>query len=109
MVLKITEVFDKVVMSSQQLLDSQNGANSIKLVGRQDVTIDAYEFFSQLAKCMNKVLGVGLEWAKVVVCMECANVKVWSTNESAWQQVEENVVMLNIDLANIRKERLQHL
>jgi hypothetical protein len=52
---------------------------------------------------------VGLEWAKVVVCMECANVKVWSTNESAWQQVEENVVMLNIDLANIRKERLQHL
>jgi hypothetical protein len=34
---------------------------------------------------------------------------VWSTNESAWQQVEENVVMLNIDLANIRKERLQHL
>ncbi len=100
-------------MSSQQLLYSQNGTNSIKLVGRQDVTADAYEFFSQLAKCMSKVLGVGLEWAKVVLCMHCASVKVWCTNESAWQdawqQVEENVVMLNIDLANIRKEGLQHL
>jgi pentatricopeptide repeat protein len=48
MVLRITEVFDKVIMSSQQLLDSQNGGNSIKVVGRQDRTADAYEFFSKM-------------------------------------------------------------
>jgi hypothetical protein len=33
MVLKITKVFDKVIMHAQQLLDSQNGGNSIKVVG----------------------------------------------------------------------------
>ncbi len=107
-VLRITEVFDKVITSAQELLDSQNGGNSIKVVGRQDKTADAYEFFFQSAKCMSKVVGVGLEWAKVVVCMECGSVKVWSINESAWRdswhQVEEGVVVLSIDLANIRKE-----
>jgi len=112
-VLRITEVFDKVVMSAQELLDSQNGGNSIKVVGRQDKTVDAYEFFFESAKCMSKVVRVGLEWAKVVVCMECGSVKVWSINESAWKdswhQVEEDVVVLSIDLANIRKEGLQHL
>jgi hypothetical protein len=107
-ILKITEVFDKVITSAQQLLDSQNGRNSIKVVGRQDKTTDAYEFFFQSAKCMSKVVGVGLEWAKVVVCMEFGSVKVWSINETAWQnswhQVEEDVVVLSIDLTNIRKE-----
>ncbi|CAK9213977.1 unnamed protein product [Sphagnum troendelagicum] len=64
MVLRITEVCDKVIMSSPQVLDSQNGGNPIKVVGRQDKTADAYEFFFESAKCMNKVVGVGLEWAK---------------------------------------------
>jgi len=108
-VLKINEVFDKVIMNAQQLPDSQNGGNSIKVVGRQNKTIDAYEFFFQSAECMSKVVGVGLEWAKVVVCMEFGSVKVLSINESAWEdswhQVEEDVVVLSIDLANIRKER----
>jgi len=78
MVLRITEVCDKVIMSSQQVLDSQNGRNSIKVVGRQDKTTDAYEFFFESAKCMNKVVGVGLEWAKVVICMQCGSVNVVS-------------------------------
>jgi len=112
-ILRIIEVFDKVIMNDQQLLDSQNGGNSIKVVGRQDKTANAYEFFFESAKCMSKVVGVGLEWAKVIVCMECGSVKVWSINKSAWQdswhQVEEDVVVLSIDLANIRKEGLQHL
>ncbi|CAM6006769.1 unnamed protein product [Sphagnum balticum] len=107
-VLRITEVFDKVTTSAQQLLDSQNGGNSIKVVGRQDKTADAYEFFFESAECMSKVVGVGLEWAKVVVCMECGSVKVLSIDETAWQdsshQVEEDVVVLSIDLANIQKE-----
>jgi Leucine-rich repeat (LRR) protein len=107
-ILRISEVFDKVITNAQQLLDSQNGGNSIKVVGRQDKTADAYEFFFQSAKCMSKVVGVGLEWAKVLVSMECGTVEVWSINESAWQkpwdQVEEDVVVLNIDLSNIRKE-----
>jgi hypothetical protein len=76
MVLRITEVCDKVIMSSQQVLDSQNGGNSIKVVRRQDKTTDAYEFFFESAKCMSKVVGVGLEWAKVVVCMQCGSVNV---------------------------------
>ncbi len=54
-----------------------------------------------------------MEWAKVVVCIECDSVKVLSINETAWQdtwhQVEENVAILSIDLVNIRKEGLQHL
>jgi hypothetical protein len=107
-ILKITEVFDKDITNAQELLDSKNGGNSIKVVGRQDKTADAYEFFFQSAKCMSKVVGVGLEWAKVVVCMEFGSVKVLSINETAWQdawhQVEEDVVVLSIDLANIRKE-----
>jgi hypothetical protein len=57
---------------------------------------------------MSKVVGMGLEWAKVVVNMEFGSVKVWSINETTWQdawhQVEEDVVVLNIDLANSRKE-----
>jgi hypothetical protein len=107
-VLKITEVFDKVITSAQELLDSKNGGNLIKVVGKQYKTANAYEFFFQSAKCMSKVVGVGLEWAKVVVCMEFGNVTVLSINEIAWQdawhQVEEDVVVLSIDLANIRKE-----
>ncbi len=107
-ILRITEVFDKVIMNAQQLLDSQNGGNSIKVVARQNKTTNAYEFFFQSAECMSKVVGVGLEWAKVVVCMEFGNVKVLSINESTWEdswhQVEQDVVVLNIDLVNIRKE-----
>jgi Leucine-rich repeat (LRR) protein len=107
-ILRITKIFDKVITSEQQLLDSQNGGNSIKVVGRQDKTADAYEFFFQSAECMSKVVGVGLEWAKVVVSMECGSVKVLFVNETAWQdswhQVEKDVVVLSIDLANIRKE-----
>jgi hypothetical protein len=107
-VLKITKVFDKVITSAQQLLDSQNEGNSIKVVGKQNKTADAYEFFFQSAECMSKVVGVGLEWAKVVVYMECGNVKVLSINETAWQDswhlVEKDVVVLSIDLTNIRKE-----
>jgi hypothetical protein len=107
-ILGITQVFDKVITSAQHLLDSQNGGNSIKVVGRQNKTTNAYEFFFQSAECMSKVVGVGLEWAKVVVYMEFGNVEVWSINETAWQdswhQVEEDVVVLNIDLANIKKE-----
>jgi hypothetical protein len=107
-ILRITKVFDKVITSAQELLDSKNGGNSIKVVGRQDKTLGAYEFFFQSAKCMSKVIGMGLEWAKVVVDMEFGSVEVWSVNETTWQdawhQVEEDVVVLNIDLANIRKE-----
>jgi Leucine-rich repeat (LRR) protein len=107
-ILGITQVFDKVITSAQHLLDSQNGGNSIKVVGRQNKTTNAYEFFFQSAECMSKVVGVGLEWAKVVVSMEFGNVEVWSINETTWQdswhQVEEDVVVLSIDLANIRKE-----
>jgi hypothetical protein len=112
-VLKITQVFDKVITNAQQLPNSQNGGNSIKVVGRQDKTTNAYEFFFQSAECMSKVVGVGLEWAKVVVCMEFGSVKVLSINESAWQdiwhQVEKNVVVLSIDLADTKKEGLQQL
>jgi hypothetical protein len=107
-VLKIAKVFEKDITNAQELLDSKNGGNTIKVVGRQDKMTDAYEFFFQSAKCMSKVVGVGLEWAKVVVCMEFGSVKVLSINESAWQdawhQVEEDVAVLSIDLANIRKE-----
>jgi predicted acetyltransferase len=78
------------------------------VVGRQDKTTDAYEFFFESAKCMSKVVGVGLEWAKVVVCMQCGSVNVVSISETTWQnswnEVEEDVVVLNIDLANTRKE-----
>jgi hypothetical protein len=95
-------------MSAQELPNSQNGGNSIKVLGRQDKTTKAYEFFFQSAKCMSKVVGVGLEWAKVVVYMEFGSVKVLSINETAWQdswhQVEKDVVVLNIDLANMKKE-----
>jgi len=108
MVLKITEVFDKVIMHAQQLLDSQNGGNSIKVVGKQDKMVDACEFFSQSAKCTNKVVGMGLEWAKVVVYMECGSAKVWSINESAWQdtwhQLEENVVVLSMTLQTLKRK-----
>jgi len=108
MVLRITEVFDKVITSAQQLPDSQNGGNLIKVVGRQNKTADAYEFLFESAKCMSKVVGVGLEWAKVVVSMEFGSVQVWSISETAWQdswkQVEEDVVVLSIDLATVRKE-----
>ncbi|CAN5953118.1 unnamed protein product [Sphagnum jensenii] len=111
-ILRITKVFDKVITNVQELLDSQNGGNSIKVVGRQDKTTDAYEFFFQSTKCISKVVGVGLEWAKVVIYMEFGNVKVLSVSENArrdtWHQVEENVVVLNIDLADIRKEGLEH-
>ncbi|CAK9267674.1 unnamed protein product [Sphagnum jensenii] len=107
-ILRITEVFDKVIMSAQQLLDLQNGGNSIKVLGRQDKTADAYEFFFESAKCMSKVVGVGLEWAKVVVSMEFGNVNVVSISETAWQnswnEVEKDVVVLSIDLTNTRKE-----
>jgi hypothetical protein len=107
-ILKITKVFDKVITNAQQFLDSQNGGNSIKVVGRQNKRADAYEFFFQSAECMSKVVGVGLEWAKVVVCTEFGSVKVLSINESAWEdswhQGEEDVVVLSIDLANIKKE-----
>jgi hypothetical protein len=37
-ILKITQVFDKVIMSAQELPDSQNEGNSIKVLGRQDKT-----------------------------------------------------------------------
>jgi hypothetical protein len=78
------------------------------VVGRQDKTADAYEFFFKSAKCMSKVVGVGLEWAKVVVSMEFGSVNVVSISETAWQnswnEVEEDVVVLSIDLANTRKE-----
>jgi len=78
------------------------------VVGRQDKTADAYEFFFESAKCMSKVVGVGLEWANVVVCMQCGSVNVVSISETAWQnswnEVEEDVVVLSIDLANTRKE-----
>ncbi len=108
-ILRIMKVFDKVITSAQELLDSKNGGgNSIKVVGRQDKAIGAYEFFLPISKCMSKVIGMGLEWAKVVVDMEFGSVEVWSINETTWQdawhQVEEDVVVLNIDLANIRKE-----
>jgi hypothetical protein len=84
-ILRITKVFDKVITSAQELLDSKNGGNLIKVVGRQDKAIDAYEFFFQSAKCMSKVIGMGLEWAKVVVDMEFGSVEVWSVNETTWQ------------------------
>ncbi|CAK9213975.1 unnamed protein product [Sphagnum troendelagicum] len=57
---------------------------------------------------MSKVVGVGLEWAKVVVSMEFGSVNVVSISETAWKnswnEVEEDVVVLSIDLANTRKE-----
>jgi hypothetical protein len=57
---------------------------------------------------MSKVVGVGLEWAKVVVSMEFGSVNVVSISETTWQnswnEVEEDVVVLSIDLANTRKE-----
>jgi predicted acetyltransferase len=58
---------------------------------------DAYEFFFGSAKYMSKVVGVGLEWAKAVVCMQCGSVNVVSISETAWQnswnEVEEDVVV----------------
>ncbi|CAK9216215.1 unnamed protein product [Sphagnum troendelagicum] len=57
---------------------------------------------------MSKVVGVGLEWAKVVVSMEFGSVNVVSISETAWEnswnEVEEDVAVLSIDLANTRKE-----
>jgi len=42
-----------------------------------------FEFFFPSPKCMTKVVGVGLEWAKVVVCMKSLDVKVISIGEYA--------------------------
>jgi hypothetical protein len=41
-------------------------------------------FFFPSPKRMTKVVGVGLECAKVVVCMKSFNVKVISIGENAW-------------------------
>ncbi len=50
-----------------------------------------FEFFFPSPKCMTKVVGVGLEWAKVVVCMKSFDVKVISIGENAWRNPWEQV------------------
>jgi hypothetical protein len=63
---------------------------------------------------MTKVVGVGLEWAKVVVCMKSFDVKVISIGENAWrnpwEQVEQtrcskDFILLNCNLANMNKNK----
>jgi len=104
------EVHKKFITSTPQLLTTQNGGNAFKIVAstknNDGVT---FEFFFESAKCMTKVVGVGLEWAKVVVCMKSFDVNVISTGENAWrnpwEQVEQtgcskDFILLNCNLAN---------
>jgi Leucine-rich repeat (LRR) protein len=104
------EVHKKFITSTPQLLTTQNGGNAFKIVAstknNDGVT---FEFFFESAKCMTKVVGVGLEWAKVVVCMKSFDVNVISIGENAWrnpwEQVEQtgcskDFILLNCNLAN---------
>jgi Leucine-rich repeat (LRR) protein len=110
------EVHKKFITSTPQLLTAQNGGNAFKIVARtknnDEVT---FEFFFESTKCMTKVIGVGLEWAKVVVCMKSFDVKVISIGENAWrnpwEQVEQtgcskDFILLNCNLANMNKNKV---
>jgi hypothetical protein len=109
------EVHKKFITNTPQLLNAQNGRNAIKIVAStKNNDGGTFEFFFPSAKCMTKVVGVGLEWAKVVVCMKSFDVKVISIGENAWQnpweQVEQtgcskDFILLNCNLANMNKNK----
>jgi hypothetical protein len=63
---------------------------------------------------MMEVVGVGLEWGNVVVCMKSFDVKVTSIGENVWrnpwEQVEQtrcskDFILLNCNLANMNKNK----
>lgn len=109
------EVHKKFITNTPQLLNAQNGGNAIKIVAStKNKDGGTFEFFFPSAKCMTKVVGVGLEWAKVVVCMKSFDVKVISIGENAWrnpwEQVEQtgcskDFILLNCNLANMNKNK----
>jgi Leucine-rich repeat (LRR) protein len=107
------EVHKKFTTSTPQLLNAQNGGNAVKIVAStKNNDGGTFEFFFPSAKWMTKVVGVGLEWAKVVVCVKSFDVKVISIGENAWrnpwEQVEQtgclkDFILLNCNLANMNK------
>jgi hypothetical protein len=110
------EVHEKFITSTPQPLNAQNGRNAFKIVAStKNNDGGTFEFFFPSAKYMTKVVGVGLEWAKVVVCMKSFDVKVISIGENAWrnpwEQVEQigcskDVILLNCNLPNVKKNKL---
>ncbi len=77
--MKRFEVHKKFITSTPQLLNAQNGGNAFMIVAStKNNDGGTFEFFFPSPKCMTKVVGVGLEWAKVVVCMKSFDVKVIS-------------------------------
>jgi len=113
--MKRFEVDKKFITSTPQPLNAQNGGNAFKIVASTTNNDGGtFEFFFPSAKCMTKVVGVGLEWAKVVVCMKSFGVKVISIGENAWrnpwEQVEQtgcskDFILLNCNLANMNKNK----
>jgi len=113
--MKRFEVHKKFITSTPQLLNAQNGGNAFKIVAStKNNDGGTFEFFFPSPKCMTKVVGVGLEWAKVVVCMKSFDVKVISIGENAWrnpsEQVEEigclkDFILLNCNLTNMNKNK----
>jgi hypothetical protein len=109
------EVPKKFISSIPQPLNVQNGRNAFKIVASTENNDgDTFDFFFPSAKCMTKVVKVGLEWAKVVVCMKSFDVKVISIGENAWrnpwEQVEQtkcskDFVLSNCNLANMNKNK----
>jgi hypothetical protein len=85
----------------------QNGkSNSIKIVGRK--SNEGFEFWFPSAECMSKVVGVGLDWGRVLVT-KFGDVKVFQMGQKAWQDVWENVlepyVFMDIELPSIKEKR----
>jgi hypothetical protein len=113
--MKRFEVHKKFITNIPQFLNAQNGGNAIKIVAStKNNDGGTFEFYFPLAKCMAKVVGVGLEWAMVVVCMKSFDVKVISIGENAWrnpwEQVEQtgcskDFILLNCKLANMNKNK----
>jgi hypothetical protein len=109
------EVHKKFIINTPQLLYAQNGGNAIKIVAStKNNNGGTFEFFFPSAKCMTKVVGVGLEWAKVVVCMKSFDVKVISIGENVWrnpwEQVEQigcskDFILLNCNLVNMNRNK----
>jgi Leucine-rich repeat (LRR) protein len=109
------EVHKKFITSTPQLLNAQNGGNAFKIVAStKNNDGGTFDFFFASAKCMTKVVGVGLEWAKVEVCMKSFDVKVISIGENAWrnpwEQVEQtgcskDFILLNCNLANMNRNK----
>jgi hypothetical protein len=80
-------------------------SNSIKICGGKcDV---GFVLLFPSAKCMSKVVGVGLDWGEVLVT-ESGDVMVFQMGQKAWQDVWENVakpyVLMDIELPSIKEK-----